>query len=116
MLIGKFRLFWSKSVTPNIVSVTVDSVVNGVTAHAVVSPDVEEYVVDIAANSNAAFTVTSTNADGLSSVSAVHSFVVDSLENPQPATGLGHSLLSVIDTEATTTQPPISPVPKPGVK
>lgn len=89
------RLGWTKSPSPNIVKQTVKVWVDGNESSVDAGPEIESVTITAKAFSTIRFQVVVRNSDGLEATSVDYSITLDSLENPQPATGLFHDILAV---------------------
>lgn len=95
---ARVRFSWLRSVSPDVaeqqVTVRVDGVV---TLESVLEADTQEIITDVAASSSVEFSVLTVDHDGNETPSETYTFVVGDLEAPQPATGLAHEILGVVD-------------------
>jgi len=98
--VATVKLSWVKSPSQDIQHVRVVTAINGAETAVSVGPEVESITVDVAASSTVRFQVVVINADGLSASSETHTFALGSLENPLPATGLSHEIISIHDAAA----------------
>lgn len=95
--LASVKLSWKKSVSADAVSQQVVTVVDGAAATVTLDAVAESVTVDVLARAAVRFKVVTLDAEGLSASSDEYSFVLGDLEAPQPATGLGHQVLSVRD-------------------
>jgi hypothetical protein len=98
--VASVKLKWKRSVSADAVEQTIDIVKDGVSIPSAVIPtEVEEFVIDVPAQSSVQFTVTTKDSEGLVAVSGTYSFSLGDLENPQPATDLGHEILAINEVD-----------------
>jgi hypothetical protein len=95
--VADVKLFWSKSPSQDIAKVTVTTTINGVDTVAEFGPEVEEMQIEVAALGTVQFQIVVTDTEGKVASSEIHSFTLGDLEDPLPATNLGHEILGVRD-------------------
>lgn len=97
MKVADVKLFWTKSPSQDIAKVTVKTTINGTETVAEVGPEVQEIQVEVAALGSVQFQIDVTDTEGKVASSEIYSFTLGDLENPLPATNLGHEVLGVRD-------------------
>lgn len=100
--IANVKLSWKKSVSADVQKVVLTVSNNGTDSTVELGPEVEEFVIQVAASGSCHFSLTVTDSEGLTSTSAVYDFTLGDLEAPQPPTDLFHEVLSVVDDTPPT--------------
>lgn len=93
--VADVKLKWKKSPSLDITKVDVVVTVNGTESHYEVGPEVEDFTIEVKANSTVQFYVAVTDADGLEAFSTTATFGVGDLENPQPATDPSFEIVGI---------------------
>lgn len=106
------RLFWTRSPSSDAVRQTVKIVNGGALSTVELDMVAQEVTVTVKASSSCSFSIDTFDDEGNVASSEVYAFTLGDLEKPQPATNLGHEVLSVQDDEPPVTPPAPSAAPK----
>lgn len=93
--VADVKLKWVKSPSSGVAKVDVDVTINGTLTKTELGPEVESFMVEVAASGSVQFKVITFDNEGLQSTSEVYSFTLGDLEAPLPATGLGHEVVAI---------------------
>ncbi len=104
--VADVRLGWVKSPSTDVKKVTVIVTKDGTETTTEVGPEVQEIQIVVEALKSVQFKVVVENTDGLTATSDVYSFTLDSLESPQPVTGLFHEVIGIRDIPDVPPAPP----------
>lgn len=97
MRVANVRLFWVRSPSADVSRSQLVLNVNGTETVVDMGPDVQEFVMDVTAQSNVRFRIDVWDAEGQKASSAEFAFTLGDLETPIPPSGLGMEILSVRD-------------------
>ena len=95
MKVADVRLGWTRSPSSDVTKVEVVTKIDGAETKIEFGPEVQEMVVEVKASASVQFQVVTYDAQGNQATSETHTFVLDDLEAPQPATGLFHEIVGV---------------------
>lgn len=107
--IATVRVFWNRSVSPDIVKLEVEVNNGGVVTTTTTGPETEELIVKVRAQTTCTVVVKATDLDGKVAVSEVYARTLGDLVDPQPVTGLGSEIISIEDEP----EPEPAPTPEP---
>src|SRR5262245_36985849 len=99
MKVADVKLYWLKSPSQDVNRVEIETSIDGNVTKTEVGPEVEEITVVVQARASVQFKVTVFDTEGNQASSEIHSFTLGDLEDPLPATALGHEILGVREVE-----------------
>lgn len=108
MLVANVRLYWSASVSTDIVKRVVKIKADGADAEIDLPMTAVEHVLRLKANTSLQFSTVLTDSEGKSVESIVYSTTLGDLTDPLPDTDLGHEILSIEDVPDPVPDAPVS--------
>lgn len=104
MKVATVRLSWSRSPSADVTAQKVLVTIDGTETVFETGPQIEEWTLDIKANSSVQFRLDTYDSEGKVAQSATLSFTIGDLEDPLPATNLAWEIVGVRDVE----DPPVA--------
>lgn len=104
--VADVKLTWKKSVSADVSKVEVVTTINGQVTTTELGPEVESFMIEVAALGVVSFHIVTYDTEGNQSTSVTYGFSLGDLEAPQPATDLSHEIVGIRDV---TPPEPVEP-------
>src|SRR5262245_29211580 len=105
------KLSWDKSTSTDVVSQSLEYQVNGLSFIAELNSGVESWQIEVKANQNFSFKMTTRDSEGMESTSVIYSSSVGDLEGPAPATNLRSEIIEIVPDEEAQPPTPLKATP-----
>jgi hypothetical protein len=106
MKVADVKLIWTPSVSDDVVKQVVSVSIDGAEPTLIeVGPEVQSVMTEVLASQSVVFSVSTTDAEGFTTVSELYSFAVGNLEAPQPATFLAHEVVAIREVDDVPVAP-----------
>lgn len=109
MKVADVKLSWQRSVSSDVTSRRIVIRKNGEETTVEVGPEVDQYTLEVQAQSSVSFHTVVVDGEGNEVSSETYSFNLGDLELPQPDTVLMHEVIAIRDTETPAEPDPAAP-------